>query len=196
VIEIEYGDFPAETGWPLRDSALVLLIAGQSTGSFSTEDSAVSKTAHITEGAYTFEMTETYGDGICCQYGASEFKITGTGEPVAIISISEFRYVVRESFDVVRCSTGLTVDYRLDVAYDDYPYETSWSLQSLTTSAVVAASGFNEVTELGYLLDESDVLITSSNGVPVTSLTKSLRISCIVSRMTSASQTQHGRQSC
>jgi hypothetical protein len=42
---------------------------------------------------------------------------------------------------VVGRSTGPTVDYRLDVAYDDYPYETSWSLQSLATGGVVAASG-------------------------------------------------------
>jgi hypothetical protein len=35
------------------------------------------------------------------------------------------------------------------------PYETSWSLQSLTTGAAVAASGFNEVTEFGSLLSQS-----------------------------------------
>jgi hypothetical protein len=63
--------------------------------------------------------------------------------PVAISSSKgEFRDVVRESFDVVGRSTGPTVDYRLDIAYDDYPHETSWSLQSLTTSAVAAASVF------------------------------------------------------
>jgi hypothetical protein len=49
-------------------------------------------------------MTYTYGDGICCHY---------------------FRDVVRESVDVVGHSTGPTLDYQLDVAYDDYTYETS-----------------------------------------------------------------------
>jgi hypothetical protein len=48
-------------------------------------------------------MTCTYGDGICCQY---------------------FRKVVRESFDVVGHGAGPTIDYRRDVAYDDYTYET------------------------------------------------------------------------
>jgi hypothetical protein len=41
---------------------------------------------------------------------------------------------------------------RLDIAYDDYLYETSWSLQSLTTGTVVATPGYNEVTEFGCLL--------------------------------------------
>jgi hypothetical protein len=35
-----------------------------------------------------------------------------------------------------------------------HSYETSWSLQGLTTDAV-AACGFNEVTELAYLLSQS-----------------------------------------
>jgi hypothetical protein len=60
---------------------------------------------------------------------------------------------------VVGRSTGPTVDYRLDIAYDDYPYLMCWSLQSLTTGAVVAASGFNEVAEFGYLLSHSVGLV-------------------------------------
>jgi hypothetical protein len=80
------------------------LVAGQSNGSFSTEGGAVSKTADIAEGAYTFQMADTYGDGICCRYGSGEFKITVNGEPVAISisnSSGESRDFVRESFDVV-----------------------------------------------------------------------------------------------
>jgi hypothetical protein len=73
VIEVKYDDSPAETGWRFRDSAGTL-ISGQSTGG------AVS----------TFEMTDTYGDGMCCQYGAGEFKITMNGEPGAIGSSGEF----------------------------------------------------------------------------------------------------------
>jgi hypothetical protein len=43
-------------------------------------------------------------------------------------------------------------------------------------------------------VDESNVLITASNGVLVISSTKSMRnVSCTVSRMTSASHTQPGR---
>jgi hypothetical protein len=49
------------------------------------------------------------------------------------------------------CSGTVQAD-RLDVAYDDYPYEASWSLQSLVTGTVVAAYGFDKVTELDYML--------------------------------------------
>jgi hypothetical protein len=62
-----------------------------------------------------------------------------------------------ESFDVGR-SRGATVDNRLDAAYDGYPYETSWSLQSLTTGAV-AASGCNEAADFVYLSSQSVGLV-------------------------------------
>ena len=92
----------------LGDGAGTLIIA-QSTGSFSTDGGAVSKTVYMAERAYTFEATDTYGDGICRQYGASRFKATVNGEPIAISSSGEFR----ESFDVVRRSTSppSTIDW-------------------------------------------------------------------------------------
>jgi hypothetical protein len=43
---------------------------------------------------------------------------------------------------------------RLDIAYDDCLYETSWSFHRLTTGTVVATSGFKAVTEFGYLLSQ------------------------------------------
>jgi hypothetical protein len=56
---------------------------------------------------------------------------------------------------VVGRSTCPTFDYWLDVAHADHPYETSWLLHGLKTGAGVAASGFNEVTDLDFLLSQS-----------------------------------------
>jgi hypothetical protein len=59
---------------------------------------------------------------------------------VAITSSGELPDIVQESFDVVGRSTYPTVDYRLDVAYDDHPYETILLLHSLTTGASAGAT--------------------------------------------------------
>jgi hypothetical protein len=48
-------------------------------------------------------------------------------------------------------------DYRLHVAYDDYPYEANWSFFHDPT--VVAASGYNEVNKFGYLSSQSVELV-------------------------------------
>jgi hypothetical protein len=42
------------------------------------------------------------------------------------------------------------MQHRLDIAYDDYLYETSWSLRvSRPVLLLAATSGFNEVIEFG-----------------------------------------------
>jgi hypothetical protein len=160
VIEVIYDGFPGETGWTLRDSAGTLIF-GQATGSVSTESGTVSKNAFVADGPYTFEITDAYGDGICCDYGSGEFKITVNGEPVVTGSNGQFQDGTTETFNVVGLNVGppVDIDYRLDVQYDQYPYETSWSLKSLTTGVVAAAYGFDEVTESGLFLSESVDLV-------------------------------------
>jgi hypothetical protein len=100
----------------------------------------VSKTASIPDGAYTFEMADTYGDGICRQYGAGDFNISVNGEPGANSSSGGFRDVVRKWFDVVGLSTAYTVDFQMDVAYEDYMHETSWRLVTLMPRLILRQS--------------------------------------------------------
>jgi hypothetical protein len=104
----------------------------------------VSKPAYIAEWRHPFEMTDKYGDltrkemrdGICYQYRAAQFKITVNGEPGSSAA-AIIRGVVLESFDVVGRSTGPAVAYSPYVACDDYPYETSWLLPSITTGLLL-----------------------------------------------------------
>jgi hypothetical protein len=92
-------------------------------------------------------MADTYRDGICCQYGAGEFNISVNGEPGANSSSGECRDVVRECFDgrvAVRAPASTIGSMSRTMA--TYTYEIVWSLQSLTTGAVVAVSDFDAVS--------------------------------------------------
>jgi hypothetical protein len=62
--------------------------------------------------------------------GCQLIKFTVNGEPVVISTTGDFRevVVVREYYFVLGRGTSSTTDYWLDVAYDDYPYDASWSL--------------------------------------------------------------------
>jgi hypothetical protein len=88
----------------------------------------VSKTAYIAEGVYIYVSTATYGNGICCPYGAGEFNIIVNGEPVAAVLASTLAtgWVLRTL--PVLCAGRYT-----------------------TTCAGVAASRFKEATEFSYL---------------------------------------------
>jgi hypothetical protein len=105
VIEVTYDDFPEETGWSLMDSAGTV-IASQPTGTFLTVGGFVSRTVFVAGGEYIFEMTDSFGDGICCDLGIGEFTITVNGEPVAIGGNGDFGDVIQETFDVVDAPTS------------------------------------------------------------------------------------------
>jgi hypothetical protein len=98
VVELVHDGYPTNTGWTLRDSAGAL-IASQPTGSYNSEGGTIVQAANITAGMYTFKMTDSYGDGICCRYGLGSFTITVDGETV-ISNNGEFLDSVRETFDV------------------------------------------------------------------------------------------------
>jgi hypothetical protein len=95
-IEVHHDLHPEETGWTLRDSTGEL-IAGQSTGSFSTVSGTVVQTFDVAVGKYTFEMTDTFGDGICCRDGSGSFKIIVNGETV-VSNDGQFGGKVQEMF--------------------------------------------------------------------------------------------------
>jgi hypothetical protein len=97
-IEVQHDLHPEETGWTLRDSTGEL-IAGQSTGSFSTKSGKVVQIFDVAIGTYTFEMTDTFGDGICCRDGAGSFQITVNGE-TAVSNDGQFGDTVQETFEV------------------------------------------------------------------------------------------------
>jgi surface protein len=97
-VQINHDQYPGETGWTLRDSTGTL-ISGQAVGSFTTQNSTVTSTSSVALGMYTFEMTDTEGDGICCEYGSGSFSIAVNGETV-VSNDGQFGDIVQETFEV------------------------------------------------------------------------------------------------
>jgi hypothetical protein len=75
------------------------LIASQLAGSYNSEGGTIVQAGNIAAGKYTFEMTDSFGDGICCENGSGSFTITVDGEAV-ISNNGEFEDSVQETFDV------------------------------------------------------------------------------------------------
>jgi hypothetical protein len=75
------------------------LIASQPTGSYNTAGGTTVETRNITAGTYIFEMTDAFGDGICCGFGSGAFRISVDGETV-ISNNGNFLESVQETFDV------------------------------------------------------------------------------------------------
>lgn len=69
--------YGVETTWEVRDTSGELLYAG---GPYPGTDNgaAVNEALCLNEGCYVFEIRDTYGDGICCDYGEGSYTLTDT----------------------------------------------------------------------------------------------------------------------
>jgi surface protein len=98
-VQVQHDEAPDETGWTRRDSS-GNLISSQSTGSFNTPRGTVTKSIPVAFGTYTFEMTDTFGDRICCgATGSGSFSIAVNGE-TAISNNGQFFRIAQETFEV------------------------------------------------------------------------------------------------
>ena len=71
-IDILLDNYPGETSWDITDTGNVVVASG---GNYSGPGSAVTATAALVPGAYTFTIYDSYGDGICCTYGSGNYVV-------------------------------------------------------------------------------------------------------------------------
>ncbi len=75
-LTITFDNYPEETAWKLTDDANnVIASAAYSTS--NPDGSTVNVTfPTLNEGNYTFQITDAYGDGICCTYGNGSYTLS------------------------------------------------------------------------------------------------------------------------
>lgn len=64
-------DFPEETTWAITDSSNSVVESG---GPYPGE-SSFNETYTLSDGDYTFTISDTFGDGICCNYGLGSYEL-------------------------------------------------------------------------------------------------------------------------
>jgi len=97
VITITFDNYPEETSWTLSSDGGSILGSGGPYGN-QPDGSTINITGCLGEGCYVLTINDTYGDGICCNYGQGSYSITVDGEQVA--NGGTFTSSVTESFCV------------------------------------------------------------------------------------------------
>jgi PKD repeat protein len=69
---LKLDNYPEETSWVLRSENGTVL--DQGTG-YKTKGQTITKTWTLSQGKYTFLITDSYGDGICCSGGNGTFTL-------------------------------------------------------------------------------------------------------------------------
>ncbi len=73
-IIIRLDNYPEETAWTLKSDDGTTLGTGGTYGNLP-DGSTITISDCLDNGCYTFRITDTYGDGICCNYGQGQFQI-------------------------------------------------------------------------------------------------------------------------
>ncbi len=98
-IAVVFDNYGSETSWDLKNAAGDIIESG---GGYSNSSPDISKNVCLTDGAYTFTINDSYGDGICCTYGQGSYAITLNG--TALISGGAFGTTESKSFSIGKAS--------------------------------------------------------------------------------------------
>ena len=72
-------NYPSETSWNITNADNVAVASGSG---YSGAGSTVTEVIALDPGDYTFTIFDSFGDGICCAYGAGEYTLTDASNNV------------------------------------------------------------------------------------------------------------------
>ncbi len=83
-LTITFDNYPEETGWNLKNSGGTTVASNSYSTSNPDGSTIVENINGLSSGDYTFTITDTYGDGICCAYGSGSYSLVSSeGEIVS-----------------------------------------------------------------------------------------------------------------
>ena len=74
-ITINLDNYPEETSWTITNANGAVVASGGTYGS-QPDGSTVTITECLDDGCYDFNISDSYGDGICCSYGNGSYTVT------------------------------------------------------------------------------------------------------------------------
>ncbi len=80
-VQILTDDYGAETSWSLTNTANLVVASGSTYGNNITFNQTINLPI---DGCYTFNMYDSAGDGICCNYGVGNYSLTSSNNTIIV----------------------------------------------------------------------------------------------------------------
>ena len=118
-LQLQTDDYPAETSWTVVDDAGNEIASG---GSYGAPNSPFEDIfcISLTE-CYTFTIFDTYGDGICCQFGEGNYALVNANGETIFSSTGEFGDQEVQEFcgNTIECNLSAQIGLLDDTGNDD-----------------------------------------------------------------------------
>ena len=103
-IEIQLDDYPGETSWTLRDAGNNIVASG---GSYTTSNQLIEVTYAAAPGTYSFNIQDTWGDGLTITGGYYQVSVDGSVEVGPISnSFSNSTHAITVNENTFTCLSG------------------------------------------------------------------------------------------
>jgi len=117
-LALQLDDYPEETTWEIVDATGTVVAFG---GTYDgQENELLTINVCLAEGCYDFVLNDTYGDGICCDYGNGSYSLENeAGEVLALGGSFSYSETTNFCLGSVGCSTQL-------IDFNDF--ESGWGI--------------------------------------------------------------------
>ena len=158
--------YGSETSWKLKDSE-GNVVASVAAGSYGNNHKYKKKITCLTDVCYTLEVSDTYGDGMCCTYGYGYFKVVNQDGEV-LVNGGQFGYQTSESF-CIGDAPAMPLPYE-DMTNEVSPYNAKTIPSKEVTNDLSAITVYPNPTigELNISAVESDYLVDKYEIMDVT----------------------------
>ncbi|MAO45805.1 MAG: hypothetical protein CL823_01505 [Crocinitomicaceae bacterium] len=116
-INIYTDNYPTETSWQVSSLVEIVASSSQYTESYTNYANQLC----LEDGCYTFTISDTFGDGICCAYGEGYYEIVVSGVVVAtggeFFSNESVMFCVGDT--EMGCTDSSACNYNPDATMDD-----------------------------------------------------------------------------
>lgn len=127
--------YPKETSWTLKNSGGTTIASGSG---YTQANSTINQSYNLAADTYTFTINDSYGDGICCNYGNGSY--TWKAGSTTLTSGASFSSSQTRTFTVGSNNTGgggkSTTDISVSIRTDNYPEEITWQVRNSSGIAV------------------------------------------------------------
>ena len=141
-LSITFDDYPEETSWQILDSSGAVAFSGGTYGG-EADGSTINLTGCVDNGCYTLVVNDTFGDGICCDYGNGSYTLTNTDTGTVLASGGSFGSSDSTGFclggatgrqDTIEVAARASTEDSFDII-KLYPNPVKGDLLNITTSA-------------------------------------------------------------
>lgn len=187
IVNITTDNYGSETSWSITDNGGSTVASGSGYSNNTTYNIEEC----LPDGCYTFTISDSYGDGICCQYGSGSYSVAGPDGSIA--SGGQFTFSEATDFcfgggsgdiqppsaptflnasNTTTTSTELSWNASTDnVGVTGYEIFSNGSSLGTTTGTSVNVTGLTESTTYTFTVEAFDAAgnqSSSSNSIQVT----------------------------